>query len=231
MSSERICVYCGAIATTDDHIPPRCLYGKNKPSNLVTVPACEDCNQGASMDDQYAMRLAAVEGAERTKAGEEVNEAFERSLQRPQAAGMSRSFYESTYPVEVFTQSGLFVRHGVGFDVQPDRITTLMNRLIRGFFWKLFDRRLAEGYRTDWHPIAAPPKITPEQFQNQETISRMRYCDYGDGAFRLRCIPSPKDANLVLFRFDFFLTHGFIGYTGFDEGNGRIRHFMIEPAE
>lgn len=131
VKDETLCVYCGGQATTLDHIPPKCLFGKNRPSNLVTVPACDNCNKGACKDDEYAMRLAAVEGAERTEAGNDVNEAFERSLQRPQAPGLFRDYFESLYPVQVFTKSGLFVRNGVCFDLKPDRITTLMNRLIQ----------------------------------------------------------------------------------------------------
>jgi thymidine kinase len=37
-----ICAYCGASATTYDHVVPKMHGGTNDPSNLV--PACASCN-------------------------------------------------------------------------------------------------------------------------------------------------------------------------------------------
>jgi hypothetical protein len=55
------CVYCGAVATTRDHTPPKVLLEKPFPSNLRTVPACRSCNAGWSLDEQYmAVVLAQV---------------------------------------------------------------------------------------------------------------------------------------------------------------------------
>jgi hypothetical protein len=53
------CVYCGSPANTSDHTPPQCLLGEPLPTNLqlMTVPACFQCNGGFSQDE---MRTAAV---------------------------------------------------------------------------------------------------------------------------------------------------------------------------
>ncbi len=48
-----ICVYCGRNGpVTRDHIPPKNLFA-TRPSNLITVPACEKCNRAACKDDEY----------------------------------------------------------------------------------------------------------------------------------------------------------------------------------
>lgn len=54
-----LCVYCGGIADTSDHTPPRCLLPKPLPEGLkaMTVPACSRCNVGFSQDE---LRTAAV---------------------------------------------------------------------------------------------------------------------------------------------------------------------------
>jgi len=50
--SSAICVLCAAKpATTRDHVPPRGFF-KGLQADLITVPACADCNQGASSDDE-----------------------------------------------------------------------------------------------------------------------------------------------------------------------------------
>ena len=47
------CAYCGALATTVDHIPARTFLDKPYPSNLHTVQACEECNNASSRDEEY----------------------------------------------------------------------------------------------------------------------------------------------------------------------------------
>jgi len=44
-------------STSDDHIPPKTIFGDKKPSDLITVPACEGCNNGCSLDDEYFKQL------------------------------------------------------------------------------------------------------------------------------------------------------------------------------
>jgi len=48
-----ICAICGeAEATTRDHIPPKSIFPRPLPDDLITVPACPECNNGASTHDE-----------------------------------------------------------------------------------------------------------------------------------------------------------------------------------
>jgi hypothetical protein len=47
------CVYCGGSPDTHDHVPSKVLLDEPYPSNLPTVEACEHCNGGFSVDEQY----------------------------------------------------------------------------------------------------------------------------------------------------------------------------------
>ena len=51
------CVYCGAGTETRDHVPSRVFLDRPYPSNLPVVPACEDCNAGFSLDEEYLASL------------------------------------------------------------------------------------------------------------------------------------------------------------------------------
>jgi hypothetical protein len=54
IASNNVCVYYGSTeALTDDHIPPKTLFPKARPANLITVRSCRSCNEGASKDDEY----------------------------------------------------------------------------------------------------------------------------------------------------------------------------------
>ena len=51
------CVYCGKGTETRDHIPPKVFMDKPYPANLPVVPACENCNSGFSLDEEYVACL------------------------------------------------------------------------------------------------------------------------------------------------------------------------------
>lgn len=47
------CVYCGKGTETREHTPPKVLLDEPYPENLPIVQACEICNQGYSLDEEY----------------------------------------------------------------------------------------------------------------------------------------------------------------------------------
>ena len=53
--SKKLCCFCGIRpATTRDHIPPKCVFPEPRPVDLITVPACEECNKStASIDEEF----------------------------------------------------------------------------------------------------------------------------------------------------------------------------------
>lgn len=58
MTDGDICYFCGKPATTDEHIPPQCIFfgnvnGEPNRKNLITVPSCEEHNLGKQKDDEY----------------------------------------------------------------------------------------------------------------------------------------------------------------------------------
>lgn len=63
------CYYCGKQATSDEHVPPKCLFPEQKDVfdifkkdyriNLITVPSCEDHNSKKSGDDEYLLACLA----------------------------------------------------------------------------------------------------------------------------------------------------------------------------
>lgn len=48
-----LCVFCGALPRTRDHAPSKVLLDEPFPADLPVVPACAECNQGFSLDEQY----------------------------------------------------------------------------------------------------------------------------------------------------------------------------------
>ena len=58
------CTYCQRrVADTRDHVVPRALFTPPLPKNLVTVPACNECNQRKGEDDDYLRDYLATDFA------------------------------------------------------------------------------------------------------------------------------------------------------------------------
>jgi hypothetical protein len=47
------CIYCHGSPDTREHVPPKVMLDLPYPSNLQIVGACEECNNGHSVDEQY----------------------------------------------------------------------------------------------------------------------------------------------------------------------------------
>lgn len=47
------CAICGGEVATRDHVPPRVFLDEPFPENLPVVGACELCNSGTSIDEEY----------------------------------------------------------------------------------------------------------------------------------------------------------------------------------
>jgi 5-methylcytosine-specific restriction endonuclease McrA len=62
-----ICAYCGSPDDLNkDHVPPKNLFPKPRPNNLIKVPACPICHsRQTSKDDQYfCLKILMREGVQ-----------------------------------------------------------------------------------------------------------------------------------------------------------------------
>lgn len=132
MASPGLCYLCGAEATTRDHVPPKTLFPEPRPSNLITVPACEQCNKAYSRDEEYFRNnLVAVSNYENAAP---VWETVRRSYKRRPAIHadlLSRSFPLHVGRVKLF---------GLKFD--RTRTNRILQKIARGLVFHHYDRVL-----------------------------------------------------------------------------------------
>lgn len=78
---RRLCYSCGVelipANRSKDHVPPKGMFPRPLPRNLITVPCCRDCNQSHSKDEEF-FRLIATLGLNRAQEAEALYE--ERTL-------------------------------------------------------------------------------------------------------------------------------------------------------
>lgn len=131
------CVYCENFKTiTKDHVPPKNLFKKPRPNNLITVPACHDCNKGASEDDEYFRTVMAFR--EDTYEHPEVKKLYEktiRGLNRPTKNKFRKHLLENMNKAPYFTESGIYLGEKNIITVDMQRIRSVIHRTVCGLYY------------------------------------------------------------------------------------------------
>ena len=146
-SSKKTCVYCGSRKKlTKDHIPPKCLFARPLPQNLITVPCCRNCNEAASKDDEYFRSVIVLRrGAGDHVDAQRVSDKVLRALQRPGAKGLIKSLLGEVREFWYLNEKG-FYEPGASYNVDLRRLDRVASRIIRGLFWKEYGERLPGDY-------------------------------------------------------------------------------------
>jgi hypothetical protein len=144
------CSYCGRVAElTDDHVPPRNLFPKPRPSNLITVPACRDCNKGFDLDDEY-FRLAVTTGMDKDKFPREFDLSIQaiNKLKEPSKIKFAKRMLASRIRKPLYTPAGIYLGDAPALEIEAARIVRTVSRIIRGLFFRHSGTRLPSASHT-----------------------------------------------------------------------------------
>jgi hypothetical protein len=141
-----LCAICGEMVgkVTSDHIPPKSMFG-TKPSNLITVPACANCNGGSSTDDEYFRLIASEVDTATHPDAKKASEAIARSMARPQAQGFREGLRRSIYGIEVEEGGEKQIKPFVGLDVQ--RLDRTASKIVKGLFYHVKGYPVPRSYK------------------------------------------------------------------------------------
>ena len=158
------CIYCGEFGVvTDDHTPPKNLFPEPRPSNLITVPACDECHKPWSTEDDYfRLKVGSSHDAKDHPSAKANIPKILRSLERPQARGFAQSHLHDFVQVNIMTDNGIFVEQRTAYDVDMNRIVAVVKRTVRGLFYTETGKRLP-----DTHDIAV---VTAQELSDQEPV-------------------------------------------------------------
>lgn len=122
------CAYCPNPGTTQDHVPPKTIFAKGT-QNRPWVPACRDCNGGATKDDEYMQRLAMLWGTEGSKDALDVEDRFFKALQREEAKGLQADVRGCLTPLK--PEAELLFPGGINMALQGERLGRITDKLVR----------------------------------------------------------------------------------------------------
>lgn len=153
------------------------------PANLLTVPACYDCNWAFQKDDDYTRNVLALDlrGQHNRSVIAKLPAVF-RSLERPEAAKSRESFLSRMSPSSLVDHRG----QALGSVFRPDiaRIEATGIHIARGLHFSFCDQPLPATYKVFAHSKPGYDSIdffVPQFTKFYEKCSAQRYGHIGDG--------------------------------------------------
>lgn len=136
---EDICVYCAEPQkTTKDHVPPKSFFPRPKPSNLITVPACADCNSSAGKDEEFFLATFMFSEAGESIAGKKLwDEKLHRMYDKNK--GLKRKIAQNLKYSDCVTHSGIYLGRKRTIKQEPKRFENVVSKIVKGLYFFEYD--------------------------------------------------------------------------------------------
>lgn len=138
MNKIKTCYACDAVAISDEHVPPKCLFPHKKylpkgcrdlRKNLITVPSCKMHNADKKLDDEYLGCFLALSSDDRI-AYHYFTEKWLNTLQKNNNELLNR-FLEN-YKKNLKWKTG---ENTIGLQVEIERIVNSIKRICQGLYY------------------------------------------------------------------------------------------------
>lgn len=218
-SNQIVCTYCGRPnPETFDHVPPACLFGDPRPSNLITVPCCTKCNQDASKDDEYfkTMLMLRHDVWGKPVASKSIESVY-RALANPKKRGMLRALTRRMQRVPVHTPSGLYIGDVGTYHVDLRRLGMVADRTVKGLFYREVGHRLPDTHDVRSFQESGLTDIKLDvRNKLQEIVAALRTKPLqviGDNVFQYQYQTTAEDINTSAWLLAFFGTVCFLSLS------------------
>ena len=130
-----LCALCGKnAATTKDHIPPQGIYPKPRDNNINfnTVPACVECNNGSSVEDEEFKVLMGISTGEHHENPDIVIDWIARTV------GNNQKIANQIFSTKqnVFARlRGSVLEPAISVTFDGEKYSKVISRIIRGLYW------------------------------------------------------------------------------------------------
>lgn len=200
-----ICVICGErAATTQDHVPPKGFFKGSKVSDLVTVPACSTCNNGASSDDEDMRFYISMQiGKYPPEASNLWEQGARKSIQRK--ASLRNHVLGTAREMKVFSKDKGAVER-IAVEVPASLYDTVFSRTVRGLYFHHTARILGPNCQTQVSPLISQP--------DDPFIWQLHFNEIGGQACKYWYGVDSEDLDASLWLFQFYGAHWIQVTTG-----------------
>ena len=136
-SKAGICTYCGQYGSlTKDHIPPKTIFPKPRPNNLITIPCCLICNGAAKKDDEYfGIMMALRDKSQNHPSANKVLPKIFDGLHHKNAWGFRKKIFHNFSVKNVVTTTGILLGRYPVFEEEAAPIIRVMERITKGLYY------------------------------------------------------------------------------------------------
>jgi len=135
LSDKNLCVICGINeASTVDHVPPKGIFPRPRPANLITVPACSGCNNNAStLDEAFRLYLALHVGDLEDQITENYfNEALRTYVHNQR---LQREVLTNAEEIKCVNKNGEYIGQGLKVKWDSEAHDEIIERTVRGLYY------------------------------------------------------------------------------------------------
>lgn len=218
------CVYCRVRpGTTSDHVPPDQMFPAPKPSDLITVPACSECNKGFQKDEDYFRGLFGLTGAPIEGDAPDFWAKVGRGLERSPA--LKKTIADSLRTGTMTNTDGEEVGQWTEVEGNWHRVATLIQKCVRGLYF--FERSEALPAATE---IDCPQYgDTPMDLDALYSLTRHGKRGW-PGVFEYRYCVAADNPTASAWILTFYWTCVFTAFTG-KVRIGQLQRSRIQPKE
>lgn len=158
------CPICGDVKElTKDHLPPKKIFIKPRPHNLITIKTCFECNNGASAyDEAFKIMLSFILGGNDAQTQPLFDSAL-RSVKHNRR--IARGFKSNMTDAYLTSQAGIIIEKGylVKFDAEITKaFEEVVKRITKGMYYYHYQNFI--GKNTVF-TIRLHKKMTPEMLE------------------------------------------------------------------
>lgn len=137
--TNQLCIYCGEKeATTKDHVPPKSFFAKPWPSNLITVPSCDDCNGKYGKDDERIRNIiTSIDTTEvHPMVQGKIDQKRDRSFRRPEGRSNFDHLIGSIQMTNRYSDNGHNLGRAPAFNLDQGIVDNFLERMVRALLFK-----------------------------------------------------------------------------------------------
>jgi hypothetical protein len=164
LMGKEICCLCGLkMAETRDHLFPKCLFNTPRPTNLPTIPACKECNQKLSKDEEDFRVFLAAGMAHENPAGKRIWVEKIRPDLQGKRKGLKNRISSSVKKVPLISQSGDTIGFIPILEINRGVVNRVLIKIAKGLYYLDVKMMLPDeveilvGYYDENPKIIAPP--------------------------------------------------------------------------
>jgi len=210
MKTQLSCYLCGKPATTWDHIPPKSLFPKSYQGKGYKLPACQNCNNQTSKDDEYLRDCLAITGQNsdaRTVFTETVRRGYMRDYEASRGFPKHKRILADTFDVGMRMPDGDLLKRVLAMKMNAARLSGSFEKVIRGLYYQSFDRQIPSGY--SFTVYYQPPTILTELIEKARAKNALKAGMFGD-TFSYMGTVTGEDQFVGIWWLSFYQTHGVI---------------------